>query len=114
MYVMYYASMLRYWQLVWILFRTNHPCLRVGCHNRHGPRGVGFVCVIETAHHHPLCGAVGAPEVPTERPISSTGCRLKSSPTGKPSPPLEPLGDPLSPVFRMDGGQNRGLIPMLQ
>jgi hypothetical protein len=33
MYEMYYVSMLRYWQLVRILVRTNHPCLRVGCHN---------------------------------------------------------------------------------
>jgi hypothetical protein len=32
MYVMYYASILRCWQLVRILVRTNHPCLRVGCH----------------------------------------------------------------------------------
>jgi hypothetical protein len=29
----YYASMLRYWHLVWILVRTDHPCLGVGCHN---------------------------------------------------------------------------------
>jgi hypothetical protein len=33
MYVMYYASMLQYWQLVRILVRTNHPSLMVGCHN---------------------------------------------------------------------------------
>jgi hypothetical protein len=32
MYVLYYASMLRCWHLVWIMFRTNHPCLGVGCH----------------------------------------------------------------------------------
>jgi hypothetical protein len=32
MYAMYYASTLRCWQLVKILIRTNHPCLRVGCH----------------------------------------------------------------------------------
>jgi hypothetical protein len=32
MYAMYYASMLRYQQLVRILVRTNHPCLRVGRH----------------------------------------------------------------------------------
>jgi hypothetical protein len=32
MYVMYYASMLRYWHLKWILVRTDHPCLGVGCH----------------------------------------------------------------------------------
>jgi hypothetical protein len=32
MYVMYYASMIRCWQLVWILVKTNHPCLRVGRH----------------------------------------------------------------------------------
>jgi hypothetical protein len=30
MYVMYYVSMIRCWQLVRILVRTNHPCLRVG------------------------------------------------------------------------------------
>jgi hypothetical protein len=28
----YYASMLRCWHLVWILVRTDHPCLGVGCH----------------------------------------------------------------------------------
>jgi hypothetical protein len=32
MYVLYYASMLRCWQLIWILVRTDHPCLGVGCH----------------------------------------------------------------------------------
>jgi hypothetical protein len=38
----YYASMLRCWHLVWILVRTDHPCLGVGCHKlvvasmRHG------------------------------------------------------------------------------
>jgi hypothetical protein len=32
MYVMYYASILRCWQLVRILVRTNHPCLRVERH----------------------------------------------------------------------------------
>jgi hypothetical protein len=33
MYVMYYASMLRCWQLVWILVKTNHLFLWVGRHN---------------------------------------------------------------------------------
>jgi hypothetical protein len=33
MYVLYYVLMLRCWQLVWILVRTNHPCLGVGCHS---------------------------------------------------------------------------------
>jgi hypothetical protein len=28
----YYASMLRCWHLVWILVRTDRPCLGVGCH----------------------------------------------------------------------------------
>jgi hypothetical protein len=32
MYVMYYVTMLWCWQIVWILIRTNHPYLRVGCH----------------------------------------------------------------------------------
>jgi hypothetical protein len=29
----YYTSMLRCWHLIWILVRTDHPCLGVGCHN---------------------------------------------------------------------------------
>jgi hypothetical protein len=33
--VMYYASMLRCWQLIRILVRTNYPFLRVGCHTLH-------------------------------------------------------------------------------
>jgi hypothetical protein len=33
MYVLYYTTMLRCWQLIWILVRTNHPCLGVGCHS---------------------------------------------------------------------------------
>jgi hypothetical protein len=28
----YYASMVRCWHLVWILVRTDHPCLGVRCH----------------------------------------------------------------------------------
>jgi hypothetical protein len=38
MYVMYYTLMFWCLQLVWILIKTNHPCLRVGCHsaNTHG------------------------------------------------------------------------------
>jgi hypothetical protein len=33
MYAIYYVSMLWCWQLIRILVRTNHPCLRVGCHS---------------------------------------------------------------------------------
>jgi hypothetical protein len=33
MYAMYYAPMFQCWQLVRILVRTNHPCLRVGHHS---------------------------------------------------------------------------------
>jgi hypothetical protein len=32
MYVLYYAAMFRCWHLIWILVRTNHRCLGVGCH----------------------------------------------------------------------------------
>jgi hypothetical protein len=32
MYVLYYASMLRCWHLIWILVMIDHPCLGVGCH----------------------------------------------------------------------------------
>jgi hypothetical protein len=38
MYVLYYASMLRCWHIVWILVMTNHPCLGVGCHNEKAMR----------------------------------------------------------------------------
>jgi hypothetical protein len=40
MYVLYYASMLQCWHLVWILVRTGHPCLGVGYHmSTTGPLG---------------------------------------------------------------------------
>jgi hypothetical protein len=29
----YYVSMFRCWHLVWILVRTDYPCLGVGCHS---------------------------------------------------------------------------------
>jgi hypothetical protein len=38
MYAMYYASMLRCWQLIRILIMINYPCLRVG-HHRDVRRG---------------------------------------------------------------------------
>jgi hypothetical protein len=39
MHVLYYASMLWCWHLIWILIRTDHPCLGVGCHSGRGSRG---------------------------------------------------------------------------
>jgi hypothetical protein len=33
MYVLYYASMLWCWHIVWILVRSDYPCLEVGCHS---------------------------------------------------------------------------------
>jgi hypothetical protein len=39
MHVLYYASTLWCWHLVWILVRTNHPCLGVGCHKKRGASG---------------------------------------------------------------------------
>jgi hypothetical protein len=53
-------------------------------------------------------------EVSTEHLVGSTGCRLKPLLVRKPFPPLEPLGRPLAPHPPTDGGQNRGLCPMLQ
>jgi hypothetical protein len=38
MYVLYYASMLWCWHLVWILVRTDHPCLGVGHHSSYQSR----------------------------------------------------------------------------
>jgi hypothetical protein len=29
----YYALIFQCWHLIWILIRTNHPCLGVGCHS---------------------------------------------------------------------------------
>jgi hypothetical protein len=37
---MYYTSMLRYWHLVWILVKTDHPCLVVECHNSPPPKTI--------------------------------------------------------------------------
>jgi hypothetical protein len=37
----YYMSMLRCWHLVWILVRTDYPCLGVGCH-KEGRCGQGW------------------------------------------------------------------------
>jgi hypothetical protein len=71
--------------------------LRLCVHSRHGPHGIGFVHVIETTHHHPLGCAVGAPEVPTEHSIDSTGHKLRSLLAKKPFLPLEPLGRPSVP-----------------
>jgi hypothetical protein len=39
----YYASMLRCWHLVWILVRTDHPYLGVGCHRRRGGCGAPVI-----------------------------------------------------------------------
>jgi hypothetical protein len=38
MYVIYYVPMLQCWQLVRILVKTNHPCLRVGYHRTRHPQ----------------------------------------------------------------------------
>jgi hypothetical protein len=32
--VLYYVSMIWCWHLIWILVRTDHPCLGVGCHSK--------------------------------------------------------------------------------
>jgi hypothetical protein len=48
MYVMYYASMLQYWELIWILVRANHHCLRVGRHSHSSPLGLLAVTNLET------------------------------------------------------------------
>jgi hypothetical protein len=48
MYVLYYASMLRCWHLIWILVRTDHPCLGVGCHT---PGGPSFTPLLVTPPH---------------------------------------------------------------
>jgi hypothetical protein len=53
--------------------------------------------IISTTHHHPLGSAIGAPEGLTERLVSSTSYRLKSSPVKKPFLPPEPLGWPFIP-----------------
>jgi hypothetical protein len=37
----YYASMLWCWYLVWILGRTDHPYLGVGCYNPQAPEYQG-------------------------------------------------------------------------
>jgi hypothetical protein len=44
----YYASMLQCCHLIWILVRTDHPCLTLGCHNNemdHEVRKVIWVAI---------------------------------------------------------------------
>jgi hypothetical protein len=48
MYMLFYASMLRSWHLVWILVRTDHPCLGVGCHKHLHSRSCTVLGVGET------------------------------------------------------------------
>jgi hypothetical protein len=45
----YYASTLQCWHLVWILVRTDHPCLGVGCHIVH-PVGKNPINTTHTLH----------------------------------------------------------------
>jgi hypothetical protein len=64
-----------------------------GCvlHDRRGLHSEGFVCIVGTGHRRPLGGPINVPKVPTERLVSTTTRRLKSSLARKPFPPLEPL-----------------------
>jgi hypothetical protein len=56
MYVLYYALMLQCWHLIWIVVRTNHPCLGVGCHTHRlqtGGCGISTPAPPRTAHFNP-------------------------------------------------------------
>jgi hypothetical protein len=53
LYVMYYASLLRYWHSVMILVWTDHHCLRVGRHRCYGyntSRTVIFLKIVVRTH----------------------------------------------------------------
>jgi hypothetical protein len=44
---MYYAPMLRHWQLIRILIKTNHSCLRVGRHSWYQSHyGYNTLCMV--------------------------------------------------------------------
>jgi hypothetical protein len=62
----YYASMLWCWHLVWILVRTYHPCLGVGCHKpalheviAWGHARDGVMVRPARLHRRPRCSARG-------------------------------------------------------
>jgi hypothetical protein len=67
MYVMYYASILWCWQLVMILIKTNHPCLRVGHHSFYQ----GMLILYQS--HHGIYGCI------PDRAIVPGGNRAYSS-----------------------------------
>jgi hypothetical protein len=48
----YYASMLRCWHLVWILIRTDHSYLGVGCHKTAAPHHLPFPVFISRNRRH--------------------------------------------------------------
>jgi hypothetical protein len=66
-------------------------------HDLHGLRDMGFRHVIGTMHHCTLHSIVVEPEFSTERLVSPTSRRLKSSPERKPFPCPEPHGWPFPP-----------------
>jgi hypothetical protein len=58
MYVLYYVSMLWCWHLVWILVRSDHPCLGVRCHSTslqhpaHSYISISHVSLLSPSQHH--------------------------------------------------------------
>jgi hypothetical protein len=81
----YYASMLQCWHLVWILVRTDHPCLGVGCHIEPIPSSLqqhikqkpsSSSPTINTSHHSPTLITSSLPysigQVAASTPDSST------------------------------------------
>jgi hypothetical protein len=58
---------------------------------------MGFVGAAGTMRHHPLGGAVGIPEVLTDRLVGLNGHRLKILPAWKSSLHPESLGQPFVP-----------------
>jgi hypothetical protein len=51
----YYASMLWCWHLVWILVRTDYPCLGVGCHNYHPQKTPECPPNLQCSSSNPRC-----------------------------------------------------------
>jgi hypothetical protein len=49
MYMLYYASILQCWHHIWILVRTDHPYLGVGCHKG----DMGDVPLVLKKYPHP-------------------------------------------------------------
>jgi hypothetical protein len=99
----YYASMLRCWHLVWILVRTDHPWLGVGCHRSVYPAQMPWITLqgqvdrathqgrtpsriqnVENTNHSHMPSPFFLPIMPPADPVHLNSDIVRSSPPPRP------------------------------